>query len=101
MLVKWTNSALLNLEKIQEFIAQDSPYHAYSFSEKLIQTTENLSSFPQMGRKIPETVQPEKDIRELLYHSYRILYQIEPEAIYILGVIHGSQNILGKDIPSI
>lgn len=47
--------------------------------------------FPSMGRYVPEF--NSKEIRELIYKSYRILYTFNSKNIYILRVIHHSRNI--------
>ena len=43
-----------------------------------------------MGRVVPEISNP--SIRELLVYSYRLIYEISPNGIEILAIIHGKQN---------
>lgn len=48
---------------------------------------ESLAEFPESGRIVPEFNRPE--IREQFIYSYRLIYQIQIDAIYILTVFHG------------
>jgi toxin ParE1/3/4 len=88
----WTSPAVSDLDAIYEFIANDSEYYASSFVEELIQQSEKLMEFPKMGRIVPEYNR--KDIRELFFQSYRIIYQISENRILILTVIHGKRDLL-------
>jgi toxin ParE1/3/4 len=88
----WTSPAVSDLDAIYEFIANDSEYYASSFVEELIQQPEKLIEFPKMGRMVPEYNR--KDIRELFFQSYRIIYQISENRILILTVIHGKRDLL-------
>lgn len=45
-----------------------------------------------MGRYVPEF--NSKTIREIIYKSYRIIYYIDSKNIYILKILHHSQNII-------
>jgi addiction module RelE/StbE family toxin len=93
MIVKITEPALENLEKIKEFIAQDSVYYAKIFSEKVLSSIEILGDFPRIGRIVPEF--NTETIREIIYGDYRILYKIidSEDILYILTVIHGSRKL--------
>ena len=53
-----------------------------------------------MGRIVPELKQAR--IREHFIYSYRIIYEIKPEQIHILAVIHGGrllENVEGRFKP--
>lgn len=55
--------------------------------------TDVLDELPRMGRIVPEMgrIVPEfgnKAIRELSQYSYRILYEIKEQNIFVLAVIH-------------
>jgi toxin ParE1/3/4 len=43
-----------------------------------------------MGRVVPEIGDP--NIRELIVYSYRLVYQISPQRIEILAIIHGRRD---------
>ncbi len=88
--VIWSPSALRDVEDIAEFISKDSPEQAALFLERLIERTDQLAEYPFSGRIIPE-IRKEK-AREIIYGSYRIMYLIESEEVWITGIIHGARD---------
>ena len=91
MKVIWSRRALRDVENIRDYIAQDSPAYAQPFIERLLRTTRRLGRFPRSGRSMPEAHDP--DIREVIYHAYRIVYRLRREAIEIVIVAHGSRAL--------
>ncbi|MCL6446969.1 MAG: type II toxin-antitoxin system RelE/ParE family toxin [Armatimonadetes bacterium] len=94
MRIEWTEPAVLDLESIQEYIRKGSELYANIFIEKLINALDNLSNFPFMGHSVPEARR--KNIREIIFHTYRIIYRVEKERILILAIIHCSRNLRRK-----
>ncbi len=89
-MVIWTFSARNDLHKLYSYIATDSLYYAKEVIDKLMDFTQTLKIFPQKGRIVPEL--NNKNIRELLFYSYRIIYEIKPRNIYILTILHMKRN---------
>ncbi len=87
----WTEMAIDDLNNIAEYISKDSQYYAKDFIQRIINKIETITLFPKMGRKVPE--QNDEDIREILYHNYRLIYKIDIEKIYIVIVSHGSFDL--------
>jgi len=52
--VVWSRRALLDLEAIAEYIAEDSPAYAATVVKNIVQQTRQLSQFPRFGRRVPE-----------------------------------------------
>jgi len=96
MKIEWAEPALVDIEKIRDYISRDSEYYATRFVEIIVEAIENLERFPEMGRSVPEA--EKKNIRELLFFNYRIMYQVETERILILAIIHGARD-LGQSEP--
>jgi len=94
MKIEWTQPAVLDLEGIRDYISRDSEYYAARFIERLIEAVERLQELPKMGRSVPEAEQ--ENIRELLLHSYRVIYRVEIDRILVLTVIHGSRDLSQK-----
>jgi len=88
--VIWSASALEDVDSIAEYIARDSEDEAALFATRLIEATDRLARFPESGRIIPEISQT--SCREIFVGSYRIMYRIEGEEIWITGVVHGARN---------
>ena len=91
MKLEWTEPALSDLEGIRDYIKRDSEYYANRFVERIIETVEGLEQFPEMGRMVPEA--EAENIRELLFHNYRIIYRLETDSILILTVIHSARDL--------
>jgi len=89
--IKWTIRALDDLHDINEFIAKDSKRYAQIQIEDIQNTALNLTSFPLMGRIVPEF--PHLPYREILVGNYRVIYRFEKEQglVIIMAVAHGRQ----------
>ena len=93
MKIIWSEPAIVDIENIKNYISQDSEWYAVIFIEKIIAAVEKLVHFPRIGHIVPET--NNKDIREILYQHYRIIYKIEKAAIFMLTVVHGGRDLSG------
>ena len=91
MKVFWTDKATSHLLSIYECIQQDSPIYAEKLLDKLISRSEQIASFPYSGRKVPEY--DAEHIREIFEGKYRIIYRVNEDAVDILAVIHGVQQL--------
>ena len=76
--VSWTPQARDDLAAIHEFIARESPHYADLVVRELIGAVARLADFPQSGRMVPELHRP--DVREVLWHSYRLVYRHAEQA---------------------
>ena len=94
MILKWLKFALSDIENIKNYIKRDSEYYAYEFTRKIYNHVQILLTSPKMGRIVPEI--NDKNIRELIYHNYRIIYRLQKNEIQILTVIHGSRDLTKK-----
>ena len=97
MKIEWSEVAFEDLLSIHDYIAKDAPLYAHQFIEKIMMSVEKLADFPNIGRQVPEADNP--DIRELIFQSYRIMYQIDKaeERILVITVVHGSQDITNRE----
>jgi addiction module RelE/StbE family toxin len=93
----WTEHALRDLERIENYIAEDSPAAAARWVRKLIATAATVVSSPSAGRIVPEKSRP--DVRELLLRSYRIVYRIRDRRIDILTVFEGHKQLSVSAVP--
>ena len=97
-IVKWTKTALDDLDSIKEFIARDSIHYAEKFEDDAFAVADNLELFPEMGRIVPERNDP--DFRELIFGSYRIMYKIDGNHCYITTIIHGKRLYIPNEMPN-
>jgi len=89
--VAWTVPAWEDLEVAADYIARDSEFYAASFVQEVRDAAESLSEFAERGQTVPEFA--DDSIRELLVKSYRIVYKITDEQVFILAFIHGSRRL--------
>jgi addiction module RelE/StbE family toxin len=87
--VHWTDTAVAHLVAIYERIAQDAPVYAQRMIDRLTKRSEQIATFPESGRMVPEYEAP--DIREVIENPYRIIYRIKVDQIDVLAVVHGAQ----------
>ncbi|MDP8234790.1 MAG: type II toxin-antitoxin system RelE/ParE family toxin [Candidatus Erginobacter occultus] len=88
--VIWSPAALEDVDSIAEYIARDSADQASLFVLRLLESADRLQEFPRFGRVIPEI--GEDDCREVIYGSYRIMYRIAGDEVWITAVIHGARD---------
>jgi addiction module RelE/StbE family toxin len=96
--VVWTDFALRDLERIDDYIAQDSPVAAARWVQKLISTAETAAAAPLTGRVLSE--KRRDDIREVLLRHYRIVYLVRESHIEILTVFEGHKLFPEESMPS-
>ena len=89
MRVYWPHTAIAHLLAIYEPIARDAPIYAQRIVDRLTRRSEQIATFPQSGRVVPEYGAP--DIREVIEQPYRIIYRIREDHIDVLAVVHSAQ----------
>lgn len=86
--IRWNEEAIIDIDEIAGFIAEDSVFYAQIQVERFFERVDILKTTPKAGRKMPEA--NDEKIRELIEGNYRIIYQIKSSSeIEILCVIHG------------
>jgi len=96
MKIIWSPLAIDRTTEIAKYIAQDNPSAAQNWIGSIFSRVEQLQSLPESGRMVPELCR--KEIRELIYGNYRIIYRIDAENIFILTVRHGRQILPNDEI---
>ena len=91
-MVKWSKPAKFDLKQIHDYIARDSKFYAKKISLEIVEKSEKLNLFPDVGRIVPEM--GDSRIRELLIYSYRIIYEVFPEKVEVLALIHSKRNFI-------
>ena len=89
MRVKWTRTALLNLDSAIEYITADRPMAAKKIGQKIWDSAKMLAEHPGLGRpgRVPGT-------RELIISGlpFIVPYIEKNGTIYILRVMHTSMK---------
>ena len=85
----WQLDAQEDLIQIYDYISKDSIYYAEITTKNIVSSTNNLLIFPYMGRRVSQF--NNYNIREISYKSYRIIYEVSNNCIYIHRVFHKSR----------
>lgn len=88
MKVRWSKDAEQDRNEIFDFIESDNPIAAAKMDLLFENAANKAARFPHMGRpgQLPGT-------RELIAHpNYRVIYEIQDDAIYIHGVVHTARQ---------
>lgn len=96
MKIEWSVRARTDLLELKNYIGLGSPHYARRFIVRIIASVEKLADFPYVGRKVPED-EERKDVRELIFQGYRIIYLHQTDHVYIVTVMHGSRDLSGID----
>lgn len=88
--IVYTKTARNDLRSIYDYIARDSLFYAEIFIDRLMTAAGRLEKYPQSGRVVPEI--SDKNVREIIYRAYRIMYLIDGDNIYITQITHCAQD---------
>ena len=86
--VVWTPEAEQDRLDIWDFIALDNPLAASRMDVLFSEAANRLATHPELGKRGRV-----HDTRELIPHkSYRLVYQIVEETIWVLALVHTAQH---------
>jgi len=91
-MLNWSSRALAHLKSVESYIAEDSSFHAKRVVREIIDHAENLKTFPEMGHVLPDF--PHLGLRQLIKHSYRIIYSFNNDVVTIVAVVHGKRKYI-------
>lgn len=89
MRIKQSQKSEKQLDKIFEYIAQDSPFYTNSTVLEIIERAEVIEQ-PLQGRVVPEY--KKEFIREVFVHPYRIIYELREKEVFCFNSNSRSEN---------
>lgn len=89
--LNWLKIASEDLTQIYNYIYQDSIYYSMKTINEIVDLIKHLEFSPYMGRKVPEY--DLREVRELIYKSYRIIYEVRSNKILILRIWHSARKL--------
>ena len=89
--IVWSDLAIEDLKSILAYIRLDSEVYAKQQVDKIIKRIDQLISFPESGRIVPEF--SNQHIRELIEGNYRIVYFFDLRMVSILRIHHSSRRL--------
>jgi len=87
MNIRWTQTALRDLESLGAYIAEEAPGAAAAVVDEVLSGIQALTRHPEMGRRgrVAGT-------RELVIAPYVVAYRTAKASIEILAIIHGARR---------
>lgn len=80
-----------DIEAISDYIAQDNPVRAVSFTEELYQQCLLIAESPVIYKERPELGQ---SVRTCAYGRYLIVFRVLDTEVRIERLLHGSRDII-------
>ena len=95
--VKLTAPAEADAYKAFEYIREDAPERAEEWLTGLFQEIDTLGEMPRRCPVITESREIRREVRQLLYGAYRILFDIQEETpeealVRVLRIRHGARD---------
>jgi toxin ParE1/3/4 len=85
----WSPRAAADLEDICEYIAKTSEQYARVFAGRVVALIETIPLQPRAGGIVPEY--DREDIRERVFHNYRVIYRLHGEDVQVVAISHGAR----------
>jgi toxin ParE1/3/4 len=93
-MVRWTYTSKLDLLQIYNYIAKDSVYYAKKVVNDIVDKSDYLASFPNIGRIVEEM--DDNDLREVIAYSYRMIYRVVEDGVNILAIVHCKRSLTNE-----
>ena len=92
--VLWSETAENDLVSIIEYIARENPLQANKTFCDIRKIADNLRTFPDRGRIVPELKDQGITLyRELMIGPWRMMYRVSEDRVYVLSVLDSRQNV--------
>jgi toxin ParE1/3/4 len=86
MSVNYTIAALNDLQRINDWIADENLDRAERFVNELMETSERISDFPEANEAIGTYD------GDVVFGNYLVFYRVLEHTVEILRVMHGAQD---------
>lgn len=92
--VIWSPSTKQDLEDIVLFIAEENPINANKIFSKIREKAENLESFPDKGKVVPELKNFFiKSYLQVASRPWRVIYRINNNVVYVIAVLDSRRDL--------
>lgn len=92
----WSGRAKADLFEVLDYIGASSPVYADAVADRFEARADLLPDQPRQGRRLPEN-RTDRELREVFVHRWRLIYEVTPDAVVILAILHGARLI--DDVP--
>jgi plasmid stabilization system protein ParE len=81
-----------DIDSIEVYIALDSPSRALAWREMLLGRIESLDRMPRRCRRAVESRMLKRELRQMLFGEYRVLFTIRERTVVVLHVRHAARK---------
>jgi len=92
--VEISRRAERDIEEAFQYIRSRAPENAIPWRDRLERRLRSLRTNPEGFGFAPENDVTEADVRQLLYGTYRVLYTVRKDTVFIITVRHGARLFL-------
>jgi addiction module RelE/StbE family toxin len=86
-MIRWTPTALRDLESLHTYIFEDQPGAADATVDNILAGIRALAQHPEMGRSARV-----RGTRELVISPFLVAYKVKNGAVEIVAIIHGARR---------
>lgn len=91
MKLVYSDEAILDLQRLREFIVVHNPTAAAKIAAELVGKIELLPEFPKMGLSV-EMAPDTGSVRDMVFGKYIVRYSVHTSALIILRIWHGLEG---------
>ncbi len=90
MRIKWTPDALVDLDRVGDFLAPVAPDAAQKLRKTLQIAPDRLLDFPRMGERVENL--GDEEVRRLVIGNYELRYDVRADLIRVLRIFHHRED---------
>jgi toxin ParE1/3/4 len=87
----WSPRSVNDLRETCEYLARSSDRYARFFAQHVVSLVESIPEQPRLGAMVPEY--DRDDLRERLFHNYRIVYRLRGNDVEVVSITHGARRL--------
>jgi toxin ParE1/3/4 len=95
--VEFSFRARRDVDQITAYISADSPINSARWRRRFHEKLRSLSAMPMACGLAPEDSVSGREIRQLLFGNYRVLFTIYQTKVFVLTVRHAARRLLTAD----
>ncbi|QDV53788.1 type II toxin-antitoxin system RelE/ParE family toxin [Gimesia fumaroli] len=95
--VELSRRAETDIKGIYHYIRKRGPADPNTWKDGLEQKLSNLERFPEACSLAPENDYTQQEIRQALYGSFRIVFTIREQSVFVISIRHAARRFLQND----
>ncbi len=90
--VHLSQQARRDIEQAYLYIRQDAPQRAANWRKRLQAAIQSLQAFPERHSVLFDAVAAGREVRQMSFGVYLVLYSVEADRVDVLTVRHGARR---------